>query len=150
MKHKGAIILFATYAIAQICFSAETIGTFSDVKFIEQEGDCVGYEIKLWKENGKVAGQLRDYEGSCEAETLVLQQIHYNSKTGSISFKVPRGDGFVHIFNGVLNEQELKGNEVIAKEPIPKNAQRTPIVLKKKATDSHRPNQGNELRNMGK
>jgi len=126
------LLLLSFSIFIQVGFSQEALGTFSDVQFIEQEGDCVGLEVKLWRERESLSGQLRDYEGPCEAETLPIQHVKFNPRTGNIEFKVYRNDGFVHVFNGVLEKDVLTGEYLVAKEPIPSNAHKSRIVLKKK------------------
>lgn len=95
----------------------EPLGTFSDVQYTPEEGDCTGIEVTLWRNDKGTTGQFRDYEGACEAPSLRLEGIQYFPDTGRISFKVHDGL-FVHSFDGTLRSDRLKGDYSVSQDGL--------------------------------
>ena len=124
-------ILFLRNAMG-LAYGEQFLGTFSDVKFIEQEGDCVGVEVTLWATNDGAGGQLRDYEGSCETPSLILNDVKYDSKTRRISFSAK--NQFVHVFDGTVTARALSGYYGVGASQSEAKRRQHQIVLKRKSS----------------
>ena len=115
-----------------LAYGDQSLGTFSDVKFIAQEGDCVGMEVTLWATNDGARGQLRDYEGSCETPSWTLNEVKYDSKTRHISFSA--NNQFVHVFDGTVTARALSGYYGVGASKSEAKRRQHQIVLKRKSS----------------
>ena len=109
MKKFWMIGLFVFSLVSQVAYSKEIIGTFSNMTIIKEEGDCLGIEVKLWKDGKAVRGELKDYEGECNVTPVALKDVKYDAKTGHISFKAINNQKFIHVFDGTLSKGSLIG-----------------------------------------
>lgn len=74
---------------------------YSNVRFIEDAGDLLGFELELNFDGSKVSGEFRNYEGACGIPTEVSGTI----ETGRLTLKgVNKRYGKIKI-SGTLDDQ---------------------------------------------
>src|SRR5581483_10649773 len=103
------VVALAFVRIANADEPQKLIGKFSNVRVIEQEGDCIGREVILWKTGTTITGTLKMYEGDCEEKGLPIFNVHYDSASKSLSFNAVADRPFEWQFEGHLTDAELKG-----------------------------------------
>jgi hypothetical protein len=71
------------------------LGDFSHVQSSTGE-HCDGYSVVLWHHRDSLIGFLSHHRGLCgDPPTGILEDLRYNSKTGSLSFTVRLSEGCV-------------------------------------------------------
>ena len=81
-------------------------GTYTNMSYIKEAGDVVGYEIKIVFTGGGFQGALQIAEGV--PGNLILVDIQVVDT--KISFSIPDGNGpYAGLFNGAIQNGVLKG-----------------------------------------
>ena len=85
---KIAILGCAIFLTHQLSYGGASAKSriYSNVEYIEEAGDLVGYELELRLDGSRVAGVLRIYEGGCStptpvAGTLVESKLSLSGKS---------------------------------------------------------------------
>lgn len=80
-------------------------GTYSNMSYIQNAGDVIGYEIKIVFTGGRFQGALQIAEGV--PGDLILVDIE--TKGSSITFAIPDGNTYAGRFSGAVEDGWLKG-----------------------------------------
>jgi hypothetical protein len=80
-------------------------GTFSNMHFIKEAGDVLGYEIKIVYAGGSYQGALQFAEGA--PSELVIVKIHKDGN--KISFSIPDDNPYAGEFQGSVSSEALQG-----------------------------------------
>jgi hypothetical protein len=80
-------------------------GTYSNMSYIQEAGDVIGYEIKIVFTGGRFQGALQIAEGV--PGDLILVDIE--AKGSSITFAIPDGVPYAGRFSGSVENGMLKG-----------------------------------------
>jgi hypothetical protein len=80
-------------------------GTYSNMSYIREAGDVIGYEIKIVFTGGRFQGALQIAEGV--PGDLILVDIE--AKGSSITFAIPDGNPYAGRFSGAVENGWLKG-----------------------------------------
>lgn len=108
------------------------IGLFSNFNMNGETGDCGGYELWLFKRGPSLDGQLAVYEGNCESEKKKIEDVRYNPKTGSLSFKAAYySDDFFWAFKGTLKKDRALGTFSVFEKTSRKNTYNDKVILLK-------------------
>jgi len=93
------------------------LGTFSQIAYFRESGDCDGFDAQLWlmKEPGtppKVYGFVDAFEGPCDGAEMRIVSGSFDERTGALKFLaagVVRPDNFKVRFEGHLGPRLLRG-----------------------------------------
>jgi hypothetical protein len=80
-------------------------GTFSNIHFVKEAGDVLGYEIKIVYAGDAYQGALQFAEGA--PTELVIVKIHKDGNR--ISFSIPEDNPNAGQFQGSVSTESLQG-----------------------------------------
>jgi hypothetical protein len=100
------------------------VNSYSNLKYSPDYGECDGYELELWKMDGRLYGTLMYCAGLAGDNPIgYLDHVVWNAKTGELKFDAKLAGSFYH-FNGRLTPTSVRGKltqqEMADKQPTPR------------------------------